>query len=374
MVYNTSTIRQQPKLTRACTACIKAKKKCSFELPKCARCRKREDDCEYANQPLTAPQVDPLQKRNVEDELHVLEISPHTKMTSTVAFSLGPSLTCIRLDDLEYAYTADGRTLSFLSSLLKKDFISFREKGSNTFIHPKTPPSALLTELRYLVATLSSNETFDYTCHRTTTPQDQMNIFTRTMTSLHSAMPTLHSHANLLPFTQALVLIQILTLVVFPPFLLPPWIQQTNEARDQLLRRSTRKLWQLAPNYTPPNLSKHEAYALAESTRRTIAMSLELQAHYSIYKRGFFEHTFFGISVPFDRRFGLWDAEAVEFDEAMEKLGNEDGSQYLVSYREFCEMFDQRKISFVERQFETTMLVGAKGLDRVEERYGVDLA
>jgi hypothetical protein len=319
------------------------------------------------------PQADPSQKCTVEDELPVLDFSPHKIITPDAAAYLGLSLTSIRLNDLNYAFTADRRTLSFLSRLLKKDIISFRQTGTNTFIHPQTPPSTLLTEVRRLVATLSSKETFDYTCHLSVTSQDQVNLLTRTMTTLISALPTLHSHTNLLPFTQAVILIQILTLFVFPPFLLPPWIQQTAEARNQLLERSTHKLWQLAPTYTPPNLSRHEAYALAESTRRTIAMSMELQAHYSIYKRGYFEHSLFGISLPFDRRFNLWDAKAVEFDAAMEQWGNEDGSQYLVSYREFCDMFDRREINLAERQFETTMLVGAKGLDRVEERFGVEL-
>jgi hypothetical protein len=368
MVYDTATNHPQLKLTRACTACIKAKRKCSFELPKCVRCRRRGGDCEYTNQPLTVPQTNPLQKSKMGNDLRVLNISPHAKSWSDAALNSGPSVTCIRLDDLNYNFIADGRTLSFLINLFEKDVALFRQTGTTTFIHPKTPPSILLSEVQCLVATLSHNETSDYTNPLANTSHAHTKLLTRTMTTLMSAMPTLHNHANLLPFTQAVILIQILTLFVLPPFLLPPWFQKTAEARDQLLRRSTQKLWQLAPIYTPSNLSKHEAYALAESTRRTVAMSMELQAHYSICKRGFFEHSLFGISLPFDRRFNLWDADVVEFDAAMEEMGSGDGSQHLVSYREFCEMFDHCEINCVKQQFETTMLVGAKGLDRVVER------
>lgn len=365
MVLTVSNKALPPKLTRACKACIRVKRKCSFDLPKCSRCRKREIDCAYVNQPLTVQKADPTQQHDVEAGLDTSLRSYHE------VHHPGPSLACARLDDPIAMLTVNGRTISFLNNHLREEVASFSQTGTTTFIHAKTPPSALLTEVHRLISTIGCDAALDNTLHLDAIPRDHVYLLTSTLTTLIAALPTLHSYTNLLPFTQSIILIQILTFFMIPPHLLPPWIRQTSDARRRLLKRSTRQLWQTAPSSIPSTLSNHEAYALAESTRRTIIMAMEVEAQCSMHDRGFFELSLFGVSLPFDRRFGLWGAESAAFDEAMERLGDGYGAQHMVSYREFCDMFDRREIETVERPFEIMMLVGAKGLDQVEERYGL---
>jgi len=45
-------------LRRSCRACIRAKRRCTVEAPKCARCVSKSLDCLYDNEPLTAWKLD----------------------------------------------------------------------------------------------------------------------------------------------------------------------------------------------------------------------------------------------------------------------------------------------------------------------------
>ncbi|KAL4935998.1 hypothetical protein BDV06DRAFT_217019 [Aspergillus oleicola] len=45
----------RPSLRRSCDACAKFKHSCDLRTPRCSRCVKRNVQCAYANQPLTAP-------------------------------------------------------------------------------------------------------------------------------------------------------------------------------------------------------------------------------------------------------------------------------------------------------------------------------
>ncbi|KAK1145884.1 hypothetical protein N8T08_003830 [Aspergillus melleus] len=46
-------------LRRSCAACAKAKHSCDLRTPRCSRCEKRQVQCIYANEPLTAPPAPP---------------------------------------------------------------------------------------------------------------------------------------------------------------------------------------------------------------------------------------------------------------------------------------------------------------------------
>ncbi|KAF2669711.1 hypothetical protein BT63DRAFT_414112 [Microthyrium microscopicum] len=201
--------------------------------------------------------------------------------------------------------------------------------GTNNFIHTKTPPSALLSDVRCLINMLGSEEALDHASQLNTIPPGYMQLLHHTLINIISAIPTLHDHASLLPFTQSLILVQILTLFILPPGFIPPWIQQTSQARRKLLNRAMRKLWQAAPASISSTLSKHEAYALAESIRRTVIMALELEAQCSVYETGVYSISLFGITFPFDRRFRLWGIESVAFEKAIEKSGDGYGIQHM---------------------------------------------
>ena len=364
----------KPRLTRACNACIKAKRKCSFDLPTCYRCQRRETVCKYENQPLTGQEIRPKPKRSVDSRLCGLHDFLSTNIASDEFYNSSPSLAGIRLDEPTWTLTVDEKTLLFLNKQLKEHVISFSRTGTNTFIHPKTPVSPLLTTVRSLTTALTSDQTFFRHSHHKSLATDWMSLLKHTWNTLFYALPNLRGYEDILPFTQSLILFQTLTLFVVPTSLVPEWVKQSNEGRHRLLKRITDKLWESTPTYLPSNLSRQEAYALAESVRRTVIMSHELQAQCSTYKRGFFEFRLFGASLPFDRRFNLWDAKASEFDEGIENKETCHGSEHMVSYREFCEMFDRMEVGCIQRPFETMILVGAKGLDIVEQRYGIHLA
>jgi hypothetical protein len=44
-------------LRRSCAACAKSKSKCDLRMPRCSRCKKRNTQCSYANEPLTTTLV-----------------------------------------------------------------------------------------------------------------------------------------------------------------------------------------------------------------------------------------------------------------------------------------------------------------------------
>ena len=370
-MVHTLSIDVRPKLTRACKACIKSKRRCSFELPKCIRCQDRNLVCDYENEPLTQQASSTMKKQQVERRNLLIETTSRKDTVSSTSPRMISAL--LHMDEPLCKIAVDERTLSFLSNHLRKHIITFGLFGSTTFIHPNTQASSLLTHVRSLTYGLTTSEAFIKTGYLQEVTMDNLTLLNDTFTNLVSSLPTLHSYSTLLPFTQSLVLIQIITLFIIPPQLLPSWILKTTEARDQLLKRVTRKLWESAPGYLSANLSRHEAYAMAESIRRTILVSHELQSQYNVYKHGWFEYELFVASLPFDRRFRLWEAQSWEFDSVIDEMQKDNELQNMVSYAEFVTMFDRMEVKTMESPFETMLLVGAKGLDSVEERYGLRL-
>ena len=51
---NSPSPKMRQTLRRSCTACAKAKHSCDLRTPRCSRCIKRNVQCSYANEPLTA--------------------------------------------------------------------------------------------------------------------------------------------------------------------------------------------------------------------------------------------------------------------------------------------------------------------------------
>src|ERR1700761_4327529 len=115
-----------PTLTRACKACIQAKRKCSFQLPKCARCQKRQTICEYQNQPLQKQKAHAVQDRNLGDTWHTLE---STFSTSSELPNPNLSPLPIRLDEPISANTIEERTLHYLEDEFKMHILSFGRTG-----------------------------------------------------------------------------------------------------------------------------------------------------------------------------------------------------------------------------------------------------
>ena len=359
-----------PKLTRACRACIKAKRKCSFGLPKCTRCQEKGAACDYENQPLTKQDVCELQRSIADHKSKPLPTSLRLDFFTDKPLNPVPSPIPFYLDPPVYNLTADQRTLTFVNDRIKEQVLAFSQTGTTTFIHPRIPPSPFLRNLRTLINTVTSNQTVT----STRIWQHYMKLLVRAVVTISSALPSLYGYEDLLQYTQSLLLIQVLTLFIVPTHLLPAWMLETTEARNQLLSRLVRKLWKSAPHSLPSNLSHHDAYALAESVRRTLITCHEFQAQWSMYKNGFFKHGPFGASLPFDRRFELWDADDAQFHEAMQTMGQSQHAQFMVSWREFGDMFVRGEFNAAGRPFEMMLLVGARGLDEVEKVYGVDLA
>lgn len=339
-------------LAKACDGCIRGKKRCDRALPRCNRCTARGKPCLYKNEPLTRP------GRICKSTRGVLVPDTVPTRTSHVRHTMRSELNCHRLDGPVPDCEINLMDVVYMIDKLRRYPLMSAEKGGNAFIHPR-----LYKKFRkpYFLA-LIDRLCIENVALLKSGVDCQPDFLATAIESVLGTQPRLVSFLDCLAFVQALVTIQILTILSSS---LSNEQRQAAESRQKLLAWWSEKLWSIAPAELPRNLSPCDAYILAETVRRTMLVSYALQAVYCVISSGTFIHTVFGSALPFDANVESWETDCHEGC-----CKHSSDTIDLISYRQYVERYEAGHVRSLT-QFEKMLLVGCQGVASVES--GVEL-
>jgi hypothetical protein len=351
-------------LTKACSHCIKAKRKCSRALPKCQRCAKQSLSCQYKNAPMKGcnrslaarteavvsafrdDQTSQSSMRHLFDGKapanHALTGSPTSDSTDVPSTA---SLSCFQLAPPDVIMTWDQPTLDYLTGHLKSSIGMFAHSGKTTFIHPDLYRGGFSPQLRNV---------FTLCCVHSCLNQDNYEIASEAIAyataNLIASIPSAYTFMALLELVQSLILLQIITLL-YPD--LSQTLRSQASNRMALLESLTDQLFQSVPAHLPSSLSPYQAWLLAESVRRTIYVASKIRALHSVKTCGHFVLTSFVEALPFSQRGYIWECGS--------SLGKDASfDPDLISYRELVDKWDLEGIRQLDL-FEEILIVACKG-------------
>lgn len=367
-------------LSRSCHACIKAKRRCKAGLPKCERCLNKGLECLYVNQPLVS-HVEGRQHfahriTNHEDSRDYRQVESRMKWTardmeffyfSQISTPLdlvrqwcysnfaGTSLTVYEPALPVMEWRKDLATVHFLATHLKAFPITFSREAKTPFIHPTLYSEWLPKQIKDTYAicrsysfSIDNNEEF---CFR--------NLHQK-VDELIEGYPASYSFSDLLASLQSLILYLLICL-----FDKDPQQRRFAEGHVSRLNQWTRRLWCLAPKEISPKLSPWQAWAFAESVRRSIIISYLVRGVYHMTKFGFHPHSMFVETLPFDRQTWLWDVPSATAWPSLQR----DPSHSIVSYHEYTNEFANHLIS-PYNLFESLLLIMRFGKESFDQRLG----
>lgn len=355
-------------LSRSCHACIKAKRRCTAGVPKCERCRNKEIECLYINEPLVSHLDNKQPLANGHPKIHEASqdsrlLESRQKITSRdMEFfhftRLNAPLRLIReccYSKTTYASPAaceptlplmewrqDLATVYYLSAHLKDFPITFSREARTVFIHstlysrwlPKSIKNAYAICRAYSLSIDNGTDFYFGALHQN-------------LDGLIKEYPTLDSFSDLLASLHALLLYLLICI-----FHKDPRQRTFAETHIVTLNQWTRHVWEQAPNKISQNLCAWEAWAFAESVRRSIIISYMVRGVYQMAKFGFHPHSMFVETLPFDRHTWLWDATSARAWSSLPR----DPLRSIVSYREYVADLANQRIS-PTRLFELLLLV-----------------
>jgi hypothetical protein len=359
--------RRNISLSRSCYACIKAKRRCKTGVPKCERCRIKDIECLYINEPLVSNSADKqplahyspkIQEASLDNRL----IASRQKMTSldmiyshytylntplrlirewcySKTTSTGPAACESTLPLLEWRQ--DLATVVYLAAHLKSVPITFSREARTVFIHCTLYSRWLPEHIKKAYATCRA-----YSLTMENGAGFCFKDLHQRLDELINEFPALRSFRDLLASLQALLL--YLLICIFHED-----SQQRRFAETHIvtLNQWTRHVWEQAPNRITQKLSAWEAWAFGESVRRSIITSYLVRAVYQIAKFGYHPHSMFVETLPFDRHTWLWDAESASAWSSLPR----DPLQSMISYREYVTNFANQRIESISL-FESLLL------------------
>ncbi|KIW78965.1 hypothetical protein Z517_08805 [Fonsecaea pedrosoi CBS 271.37] len=363
-------------LRKACRACTAAKRRCIVQLPQCPRCRTRQIDCVYDLEPLmggtsrtsTSRSSTNLSAPIADDDG---DLSVNSKFLHYVSsLHMDPkrvALECYRNPTTQYPVvwrvpiSADFPTVEYLARKLVDMADSVALSQSAPYIHPQRKP-------RPRPALLGPDLDVE---SRKTTYSDITQC-----TRLSDLLCALHDSPE--PLSEILQAFQILLGHIMR--LLFSGDQSKPRHKEKLLghtRRLAVRLVNDAPRMMPSNLSRWEAWILAESLRRAILMSCLIQGVYNGWTRGYCYHELFIQALPFNVRPGMWTAGSEGEWEALLEIGNDKvgsgnhGATDLVSFREFASSFARAPFDPGADNFQRLLLMAHHGKAPVDRVLGV---
>lgn len=368
-------------LSRSCHGCIKAKRRCKAGLPRCERCHIKGIECLYVNEPLVSHAGDkqPLADGNskileasqdnqgvksrqkitsrdmeyshfthLNAPIHLVRKWCYSKTTTASLAACEPTLPAME-------WRQDLATMYYLAGHLKAFPITFSREARTPFIHSSLYSRWLPKQIKDTYAicrayslSIDNGEEF---CFR---------ILHQNLDELIKESPVSHSFSDLLASLQALILYLLICL-----FHKDPQQRRFAETHIVTLNQWTRRLWEQAPNEISQRLSAWEAWAFAESVRRSIIISYLVRGVYQIAKFGFHPHSMFVETLPFDRHTWLWDATSASVWSSLPR----DPLHSIVSYREYTADFANQLIN-PTNLFESLLLVMRYGKEPISHRLG----
>ncbi|KAL7782357.1 hypothetical protein V8C43DRAFT_327043 [Trichoderma afarasin] len=374
---------QSISLSRSCHACAKAKRRCKAGLPKCERCLDKGLECSYANQPLVSlvghqPQFlrgkskirkaagDCLQSGTCRRlSLRDMEFFYFSQMRAPsylvqqwcYSGHMGADLAIYEPPLPVIEWRKDLATIYYLATHLKAFPLTFSREAKTPFIHSSLYSQSLPKQIKdtYGVCRLYSLsiENSGLFCFQTLHEK---------VDEIINEYPTLCSFSDLLASLQALILYLLICL-----FDKDPQQRRFAEAHMNTLNQWTRHVWEQAPSEISGKLSPWQAWAFAESVRRSIIISYLIRGVYHLTRFGYHPHSMFVETLPFGRHTWLWDIPSrTEWTSLPPNL-----SQSIVSYHEYTNEFANHLIR-PYHLFETLLLVIRFGKDSFDQH--VDLA
>lgn len=247
----------------------------------------------------------------------------------------------------------DLATVYYLAAHLKAFPITFSREARTIFIHstlysrwlPKHIKNAYAICRAYSLSLENGTDFYFGALHQK-------------LDELIKEYPTIVSFSDLLASLQALLLYLLISI-----FHKDPRQRRFAETHIATLNQWTRRVWEQAPNEISQRLSAWEAWAYAESVRRSIIISYMVRGVYQIAKFGFHSHSMFVETLPFDRHTWLWDAASAKAWSSLPR----DPLQPIISYREYVTDFANERIKPTSL-FELLLLVVRYGKEPIYHR------
>lgn len=360
-----------PTLVRSCTTCIKAKRRCDLQSPRCERCRLKELDCAYTNEPSTQASIGAVTFLDSANS-NSWSIKPEALSSDIVALrhkirrrrnsqslrngehatSWPPSVE----DGVKESTTRLAKLLESLAATrsmshdVSSAHVFFEEPWShcvNLPVFPKMmtidPPSTryIITTLKSYPASLAANTASPVSithplllrrvppqttvaevfllCSEASFPTIAASRRAEIIATLRDrveelvwqVIPEKLSTEPLLLATQALILAAI-TLYLNPEDLAK--LDESHHVWPEAQKRHfnalyhcNRRLWDMAPWNLPDHVDETTKWLMGESIRRTLIISLVLPDVLLNMSDGCFVYTGFVAIMPFDERMAIWD-------------------------------------------------------------------
>ncbi|OQV08655.1 Fungal Zn2-Cys6 binuclear cluster domain-containing protein isoform 2 [Cladophialophora immunda] len=358
-------------LRKACRACTAAKRRCIVQLPQCSRCRTRQIDCVYDLEPLVGSTSRPSNtltgtvagddgdpRDNSKFLRYVSSLHMDPKRVALECYQ-SPTTQCPVI--WKIPISADFLTVEYVARELLDMANSVALSQSAAYIHPQRKP-------RPRPALVGPD--FEVT-NRKTVGSDITQC-----TRICDLLCALYESRE--PLSEILQAFQILLGHVMRLLLSSP--QSIPRHKEKLLghtRRLAIRLVKEAPSMMPTNLSRWEAWILAESVRRAILMSCLIQGVYHGRARGYCYHELFIQALPFDVRPGMWAARSErEWEALLDGSNNKHGfgshdATDLVAFHEFASSFARAPFDPGADTFQRLLLMAHHGKAPVDRVLGV---
>ncbi|KAH7336030.1 hypothetical protein BKA65DRAFT_26792 [Rhexocercosporidium sp. MPI-PUGE-AT-0058] len=330
-------VHQSSTRRKSCVTCVRTKRRCDLRLPQCSRCTGRGSTCEYitpkeinADRGYQSPAEDQaLSQANVlqvPDFLQTgLTISGELDEDISISLGLLPAVSSFPFPERMVIATEQ---MQFCISQFKKLVPDLVQMNKSPFIHHNSYQSLPPVAYQDLLGISAMY------CQKS--PQNVAMIFSmldsRVTSLIESSKYSLWSAREYLVGVQALTMYQIIRLFDGD-------IRQRASAERQL---GICELWtfqlSLASNNCSTGLGIENAYQtwlFAESARRTVLMSVMVQAMYSQIRDGFCTAVPLLATLPLSLNGALWNASEEVWWQSTLGFGGE-----LVTYGDFSTKWD----------------------------------
>ncbi|KAL3418329.1 hypothetical protein PVAG01_10045 [Phlyctema vagabunda] len=359
-------IHQSTTRRKACTCCVKAKRRCNLVLPRCARCTSKGLSCRYVDDVATlqdrrrrkpavtqpVPELTPpLFEQNLSSILFPDEDFDVSRTTATgsdferILYDLTPLNPCMPPGSVQVPVNQ----VNYCVMKLKKCVDTLVLENRTTFMHPSSYEDRMPPAYQDVLSICS--------LHRAKTSCNQHQVSKMLDLKLEALITASETDFwtvdNVLLSLQALILYQIIRIF-------DGNAQQMLGAEQhfKLLGAWTDRLRQCYSEAEQSSLFRtpYEQWVLLESIRRTILTSVLLRGVYAILKTGYCDQVPLLEVLPVSTHGGMWKmAETNWWEETVSGRG------LLHRYIDFVHEWNEGKVAYVE-DYEKCLLVKTRGV------------
>ncbi|KAF2704410.1 hypothetical protein K504DRAFT_537914 [Pleomassaria siparia CBS 279.74] len=363
---------------KSCGECVKAKRKCGMELPKCKRCQKKNIACGYPNNrasvhetvipDLEFPWLDDLMRdSNILPWTGVLQ--PQLEMLSgTPQQNLAPYQ---NIPEYLIATDTQGTARSTMARAETEAALhrfktwpdKWLKEGKAPFIHPRLYISGMPKPLQeaYAACAIYSTMTVDNSFIAFTVIETKANDL------LQSPNQPSWTPLDLLAAIQSLLIFQFIRL--FDGDIRQRALAEKSEPMLASWTEELKSRTQEEQQYTTFTAPSWRSWIFAESVRRTITMSIFLTGIYSLVKHGYCTSADAITANSFTAQRRFWDTNsALEWERARQTYPS-----YWVDKMNFDHILQHGKGTEIE-DFGLVMMIMYKGQDTVDHWLAVSNA